>query len=89
MPGPVATNIFEGFVPPVSWIAKVGKLFMRSPDQGAETILYCATSPEIGPESSIRYLDCEPTAPNPPIVEDKDHRRNLWEKSAKWTGLSS
>lgn len=28
VPGAVATNIFDGFVPPFSWIAKLGKRFM-------------------------------------------------------------
>src|SRR5438046_4035007 len=45
-PGTVATNIWTRPLGPAGFIMALPKLFMTSPDQGAETIVYLAYSPD-------------------------------------------
>src|SRR3989475_2335438 len=45
-PGTVATNIWSRPMGPLGFIMAVPKLFMTSPDKGAETVAYLASSPD-------------------------------------------
>src|SRR5918998_1311525 len=61
------------------------KPFMRTPEQGAETVIYLASSPEAG-EMSGRYLmDRRDVSPAEPRGEAA--QRRLWEVSEKLTRL--
>lgn len=46
-PGAVATNIWGSAMGPFSFLGKISKLFLTSPEKGAETPVYLATSPEV------------------------------------------
>ncbi|MFB6352092.1 MAG: SDR family oxidoreductase [Bradymonadaceae bacterium] len=84
-PGVVASDIWRN----VPWpIRPVMKWFMRSEEEGAETTLYCATSPEVADETGFYYEDCQRTDPNS-LVDDTELRQKLWNKSAEWTKVSS
>lgn len=61
------------------------KPFMRSPEAGADTLVYLASSPEAG-EISGKYLtDREEVSPAEP--RDEAAQRRLWEISEKLTNL--
>ena len=64
------------------WIVK---LFMISNEEGAETSLYCAASPECASESGLYYDKCKPKKPSK-LAHDEAIARELWEKSMQWTG---
>lgn len=72
-----------GYVP--SWLSG-GTI--ASPDRGAETPVYLATSREVADTTGRYYVDCEPTEPAPP-ARDEDLQRDIWEFSAEVVGLDA
>lgn len=81
-PGVVASDIYRT----VPWgVRSIIKLFMLSNEQGAQTSLYCATSPEVAEHNGRYYDKCRETKPNP-LADDAELARTLWEKSAEWVG---
>jgi retinol dehydrogenase-12 len=81
-PGVVASDIWRKVPGPLRWI---GKLFMISNEEGAQTTLYCATSPDCADESGLYYDSCKVKKPSA-AAHDKELARKLWEKSVEWTG---
>ena len=81
-PGVIASEIWRE----VPWpIRPIMELFMISTEKGAQTTLYCATSPEVADHDGRFYDDCRERKPNR-IAFDDDLARKLWEKSVEWTG---
>ena len=58
--------------------------FMLSPDDGARTSLYLATSPEAAEVSGLYFTKCAPVAASRNALAD-DVAERLWEVSAKLT----
>jgi NAD(P)-dependent dehydrogenase (short-subunit alcohol dehydrogenase family) len=82
-PGGVNTNFGQNNRGPVALLFRVLKPFMRSPEAGADTIVYLAASPEAG-EISGKYLkDREEVSPAEP--RDSAAQRRLWEISEELT----
>lgn len=83
-PGVVATDVWRQVPAPVRWMIK---MFMITPERGAEASLRCATAPELATQTG-RYYDVggQETAPNP-LADDLELAKTLWTKSAEWTGL--
>ncbi len=46
-PGVVASNFVDGMTGPAALIVKLGKPLLLTPEKGAQTTLYLATSPEV------------------------------------------
>jgi NAD(P)-dependent dehydrogenase (short-subunit alcohol dehydrogenase family) len=46
-PGVIASNFVDGMTGPAALVVKLGKPFLLTPKQGAQTTLYLATSPEV------------------------------------------
>lgn len=76
-PGVVATDVWRRLPGPVSWLAK---RFMISPEEGAQTTLYCATDPSIASDSGRYYDKCREKRPSRK-AEDAALARELWERS--------
>jgi NAD(P)-dependent dehydrogenase (short-subunit alcohol dehydrogenase family) len=85
-PGAVATNIWSH----APWYARpllaVAKLFMISAEQGADAIVYLATSPDVEGLSGDYYESTRRVAPSP-IAQDEATATRLWERSAALVGL--
>jgi len=82
-PGVIASGIWRN----VPWpIRPVIKLFMKSNEQGAETTLWCATSPELASETGQYYDDRTRYSPSQ-LGRDEALARELWRKSVEWTGV--
>jgi NAD(P)-dependent dehydrogenase (short-subunit alcohol dehydrogenase family) len=83
-PGAVATDVWRQ----VPWpIRPLIKTQMRSPEEGAQTTLYCATAPELAEETGQYYDTCarkEPSAAATPELGAE-----LWDRSVDWVGLSA
>ena len=78
-PGVVASDIWRR----VPWPARpLIKLRMRSPQDGARTSLYCATSPEVAGESGQYYDDARRKRPGPAATPE--HAAELWAHSEAW-----
>lgn len=60
----------------------------KTPEEGAETILYLACSAEMEEVSSKFYID-KKAVKSSPISYDRDTARGLWEISERMTGLES
>jgi NAD(P)-dependent dehydrogenase (short-subunit alcohol dehydrogenase family) len=86
-PGFVATGFADnndGLMGFVFGIAK--KLAAITPEDGAKTILYLASSPEVAGQSGGYYTKCAPATPSAAAQNDADAKR-LWEISAKIAGV--
>jgi retinol dehydrogenase-12 len=67
----------------VPWpIRPLIKLRMRSPQEGAQTSLYCATSPAVAGDSGLYYEESHPKQPGPAATPGL--AGELWERSAAW-----
>lgn len=78
-PGVVASDIWRR----VPWpVRPLIKLRMITPEQGARTTLYCATSPDVAGDSGLFYQDCAPRAPSKVVTPEL--AGSLWERSQEW-----
>jgi retinol dehydrogenase 12 len=78
-PGVVASDIWRR----VPWPARpLIKLRMLSPEQGAQTSLYCATSAEVSADSGHYYEACQVREPSKAATAGL--ARALWEHSQAW-----
>ncbi len=87
-PGWVST----GFAANNGWLGGLLRtaagLFALSPEQGAQTIVYLATSPEVAGVSG-RYFVREKQAPSSSASRDEVAAKRLWQVSRELIGLSS
>lgn len=84
-PGFVNTRIGENNRG-IAWIARIVKLFALSPEEGAKTIIYLASSSEVAGKSGGYYDKSRLATPNADAQNDADARR-LWEASARLSGV--
>jgi hypothetical protein len=59
-------------------------LFMKTPEQGAQTSIYAATSPEAAGKQGAYYADCRERRPAAHCLDDGTARA-LWEVSERLT----
>jgi NAD(P)-dependent dehydrogenase (short-subunit alcohol dehydrogenase family) len=65
-PGVVYTNIFKNLPPLLNKpLYAIGKLFMKSPEAGAATTCYVATSPDLAKVRGVYFDNCKPKEPTP------------------------
>ncbi len=85
-PGTVATNIWSRPLGPVGFIMALPKLFMTSPERGAETIVYLASSPD-AKDLNGEYLEKLKVKKSSDESYNEETAQRLWDVSAKLTGL--
>ncbi|MFZ0544395.1 MAG: SDR family oxidoreductase, partial [Candidatus Promineifilaceae bacterium] len=86
-PGWVATGIGADAIPLVGRLGKaLINLTAMSPEKGAQTTLYLATSPEVENVSGLYFKACKP-ARTSVRAQDKDVAKRLWEVSEELVGL--
>lgn len=83
-PGVVGTALLLGGWAPL----KLFKRWMRTPEQGARTAIWLATSPEVANVTGEYFRDERPAHVAPAALDD-DAARRLWELSAQLTGLDA
>ena len=86
-PGAVATNIWSrapAWAKP--FLAVLKSLFMLTPEQGAQTIVYAATSPELAGQTGL-YLEKNRSVFPSRTAQDEALAEQLWAHSAKLVGL--
>jgi len=84
-PGVVATDIWRRVPQPLRWLMT---RFMISPEDGARTMVYCATAPELAGTSG-RYYDESREARPSRLGEDDALAARLWDESEAMTGLGA
>ncbi len=86
-PGFVATRFGDQSGGLVSTLVRVAKPFGGiSPEEGAKTILYLATSPNVASVSGEYFYQCKIDMPSPEARNDRDARK-LWDISAEISGV--
>lgn len=82
-PGVVGTSLLISGFAPIGWF----KRFLRTPEQGAATSVYLASSPAVAGVTGGYYQDEKPTKPSAAARDDEAARR-LWTLSEQLTGLA-
>ena len=85
-PGTVATNFGTEAKPAFKSLMRVGKPFLKTPEQGADTIVYLASSTEVEGVSGKYFARRKPIKSNNGSY-NKENWTRLWELSEKLTGL--
>ncbi len=85
-PGFVATRFADQSGGVMSLAVRVAKNFALTPEQGAETIVHLASSPDVASITGAYFYKCRPATPTREAQNDIDARR-LWEISAEIAGL--
>ena len=82
-PGVVATDVWR-HAPAV--IGAVLKWFVLTPEQGAQTTLYCATASACAQETGLYYADSQVKTPSQQ-ARDTALAQRLWQASEEWLAL--
>jgi NAD(P)-dependent dehydrogenase (short-subunit alcohol dehydrogenase family) len=77
-------NQSGGLVSPAFWIIKL--LFGVSPERGARTIVFLASSPDVARISGSYFERCRPVLPGRQ-AENSDDARRLWTETETLTGV--
>lgn len=90
-PGVVASRLLkpgDGLVSRMAWLAGlVTRPLLRSPERGAQTVIYLASSPEVERVTGRYFEDCK-QKPSSRFSYDLETANHLWEISLRMTGLS-
>jgi NAD(P)-dependent dehydrogenase (short-subunit alcohol dehydrogenase family) len=82
-PGVIATELAREWPAPIRFLTKI---FFKSPEKGARTSLYLATSPEVEGVTGRYFEDCREVTPSEEARDDAAAER-LWTVSAGLAGL--
>jgi NAD(P)-dependent dehydrogenase (short-subunit alcohol dehydrogenase family) len=85
-PGFVATRFADesgGLISRLVWLAK---FFAISPTEGAQTIIYLASSPEVANVTGQYFYKCHATTPSGAALDDRAALA-LWHRSAALAGI--
>jgi NAD(P)-dependent dehydrogenase (short-subunit alcohol dehydrogenase family) len=85
-PGFVATRFGDGSGGFLSLGMRLAKTFAISPEKGAQTIVYLASSPDVASVSGEYFYKCRPATPTTEACDDAAARR-LWIESAELAGI--
>jgi len=85
-PGFVATRFGDASGGLMGFGLGLAKKFALTPEQGAETIIWLASSPEVAGQTGGYYHKCKIATPSRAAQSDADARR-LWDVSAKISGV--
>ena len=86
-PGFVATRFGNQSGGVLSLAIRAAKNFALTPEQGAETIIYLASSPDVAGVTGGYFYKCRPAAPTREAQNDGDAKR-LWDISARLAGMA-
>lgn len=87
-PGFVATRFGDQSGGALSFGVRAAKMFALSPEKGAETIVYLASSPDVAAVTGEYFYQCRVTTPTRE-AQDDDAARRLWVETAKLAGLDA
>jgi NAD(P)-dependent dehydrogenase (short-subunit alcohol dehydrogenase family) len=87
-PGAVATGFGHNNGALARLAFKVFNRFSMTPEQGAETLIYLASSPEVEGVTGKYFYKCKPVDSAPASYEEATARR-LWQASEQMVGLAA
>jgi NAD(P)-dependent dehydrogenase (short-subunit alcohol dehydrogenase family) len=83
-PGPVSTNFGQNNSGLMTLFFRAAKPFMRSPEQGADTLIWLASAPEVEGDSG-KYFSDRKEIEAKKVAYDHAARRKLWKISEDLT----
>jgi len=86
-PGAVATNMWGKPMGPFAFMGRISRLFLISPEEGAETPAYLASSPEVEGVTG-KYYDRKRDRRSSAESYDRELAEKLWRESERMTGLA-
>lgn len=86
-PGVIHTNLMSNYSRALSWTWHLLRWFFKKPEEGAETPVYLASSPEVSAVSGRYFKYCAPLDSSAES-RDPDTQRRLWEASEELTGFT-
>ncbi|PYM05980.1 MAG: hypothetical protein DMD82_09745 [Candidatus Rokuibacteriota bacterium] len=87
-PGLVATRFGDQSGGLLSNVVRVAKVLAISPEEGADTIVYLASSPEVANVSGGYFYKCRPATPSKEAQDDAAAQR-LWGETAELAGTEN
>ena len=78
-PGVIASEIWRNVPSPLRFVMT---RFMKSPEQGARTSVYCASGQEVASETGRYYTDCAVKEPSKAATPELG--AELWRRSEEW-----
>jgi NAD(P)-dependent dehydrogenase (short-subunit alcohol dehydrogenase family) len=85
-PGFVRTGFGRGSGGAMEFVFRAAMRFGGSPEPGADTVVYLASSPELAGVTGGYFYESQPAVPSPQAQDDEVARR-LWEASEKLAGF--
>ncbi|KAK7602730.1 hypothetical protein V9T40_006704 [Parthenolecanium corni] len=90
-PGIVRTelgrHLNKSFIPGIRYVVRcVLYPFEKTPEQGAQTTIYCAISEDVAEETGYYYRDCKKGTKSR-SARNPEHAKKLWDESAKLVEL--
>ena len=85
-PGFVATRFGDASGGAMSRMIGLAKMFALTPEKGAKTIVYLASSPDVASVTGEYFYKCRVAQPTRE-AQDDDAARRLWQESAKLAGM--
>jgi NAD(P)-dependent dehydrogenase (short-subunit alcohol dehydrogenase family) len=86
-PGAVGSNFGASGSWFYKWGTKLAKPLLLTPQQGARTSIYLASSPQVANVTGEYFARCKPTTPSR-RARDDDSARRLWQLSEKLCGVA-
>jgi retinol dehydrogenase 12 len=87
-PGFVATRFGDQSGGWFSYMVRFWKNFAITPEEGAATIVYLASSPEVASVTGKYFFKCRPATPTR-AAEDDAAAKRLWAETAKLAGIEA
>jgi NAD(P)-dependent dehydrogenase (short-subunit alcohol dehydrogenase family) len=87
-PGFVATRFGNQSGGALSLGIRAAKTFALTPEQGAQTMVYLASSPDVAETSGGYFVKCNPATPTREAQNDADAKR-LWDIPAELSGVGA
>lgn len=85
-PGFVASRFGDKAGGLLAYMVRFAKLFAISPEEGARTLIYLATSPEVADLTGGYFFECRPAKPSADAENDAEARR-LWDETMRIAGI--
>ena len=89
-PGVIATelgrHIKDSMGPVVAFLLVFLYPFIKTPESGAQTSIFCAVDESVSGETGLYYSDCQVKQPRPQALSQQDAEK-LWQISEELTGL--
>ncbi|XP_063967091.1 retinol dehydrogenase 11-like [Lytechinus pictus] len=85
-PGVINTELVRHFPSYAAPLLFLGSAFLKTPEQGAQTNIYCCVDEKAGQETGLYYKDCATATPTK-AAQDNEAAKKLWDLSLKLVGL--